>query len=374
MNGLVGLDRSPCCCICSAFRTAPGRCKAFDEIVAKHKPCMDWLKAHGKTTEWLRLRLLEEIDTYALTKDPGLQKLMESRGGIPYERQVYSLLISYGKVPAQSQHIDMVYPLYQGVLLLTPSPPTHVFPVQNVLNMSVEKLEVEDFVDLLGDRLGSLLSSAARNDLVKAIRADEDAVLLIERYGWLYALGRDKLNAYKQVIHWMPGEGEPFCGYVGLPGSVIHRGPPCAAFRLALFASYGQATDEPYKDSVQYTAPSLHANLSDMIYERLKTREAKQLFLDVGMQLLAEGGGSGPDDFLQYGADSSTWNPAKVTEGLLLATIQAHAVQKAYSHADSLGSRGRKTRPRVGEKHSLNAKEAYLDEKSSALDTLSFLK
>jgi hypothetical protein len=88
--------------------------------------------------KWIRDRLLEEMDAYALIKAPCLRKLRESKGGVPYERQVYSLLISYGDVPAQSLNIDMAYPLYQGVLLLlTPSPPTQVFSLQNDLHIDM---------------------------------------------------------------------------------------------------------------------------------------------------------------------------------------------------------------------------------------------
>lgn len=305
-----------------------------------HKPLVDWLVARNKTVEWMRDRLLEEMDTYALTKDPCLQKLMESRGGIPYERQVYSLLISYGKVPAQSLHIDMAYPLYQGVLLLTPSPPTHVFPVQNVLNMNVKKLEVEDFVDLLCKRSTSPLSRAGRSDLVRAIRNDKHAAFLVEHFGWLYASTDAKMEAHKQATDLMPGQGSPYCGYLGLPGSVIHRGPACDAFRLSLFVAYGQASDEPYNPDVQFTAPALHAFLSDLIFERMKTCEARWTFLRAGMQLLAEDD-AGPADFLQYGDDSGPWNLTKVSNGKLLATAQARFLEKLRLHVDSLGGKKR---------------------------------
>jgi hypothetical protein len=324
---------------------------------------MDWLKEHGKSTEWLRLRLLEEFDTYALTKDPSLQKLMESRGGIPYERQVYSLLISYGKVPAQSLHIDMVNPLYQGVLLLTPSPPTHVYPVQNVLNMNVEKLEVEDFVNLLCERSPSPVSTDARNDLVKAILDDTGARSLVERFGWLFASAKDKLIASKQVTDQLPGKGSPFCGYVGFPGSVIHRGPPCDRFRMALFVSLGQASDKPYEDDGQHTAPSLHAALSNLIYDKMKNPEAQWAFLQVGTQLTAEDA-AGATDFMQYGDEGavSTCNPAEVSVGLVLATAQARFQQKLRLHAESLQ---RKMRSR---KRSRSAEEAFVNELQSIID------
>lgn len=115
----------------------PTQSRVLYEVLRMHRPLKEWLKDHNKTMEWLRDRLLEEMDTYVLTKDPCLQKPMKSRGGIPYGRQACSLLISYGPVLAESLHIDLASPLYRGLLLLTPTPPIHVFPVQNDLKMNV---------------------------------------------------------------------------------------------------------------------------------------------------------------------------------------------------------------------------------------------
>jgi hypothetical protein len=223
--------------------------------------------------KWIRDRLLEEMDAYALIKDPCLRKLRESKGGVPNERQVYSLLISYGGVPAQSLHIDIAYPLYQGVmLLLTPSPPTQVLPLQNDLDVSkaphidtayplcqgvllltpspsthalphqhvldtskADKLEVKDFVDLLCRRLTSPISDDAKAEMVRAIRSDVDAVELVEKYGLLFAPTVATLRAHRNATEQLPGQGRaPICAF---PGSVIHQGPalrqvPDGAVRL----------------------------------------------------------------------------------------------------------------------------------------------
>jgi hypothetical protein len=303
-----------------------------------YKPLKKWLKDRYKKKEWIRDRLLEEMDTYALTKDPYLQRLMKSRGGVPYVRQVNSLLISYGTVPAQSSHIDMVGPLYQTVLLLTSSPPTEVFPVQNLMNTQSEKLGVEDFVALVCRWSGSNVTVTVRDDMIRAIRSVRAAVDLIEQYGWLFATTDTKAQAHREAKERMPGQGAPVCGYLGFPGSVIHRGPACAEFRLSAFASYGQASDEPYDEDVQHTAPSLYANLSDLIFERMKTREAQLEFQRVGSALLSEEA-AGPADFFKfdkYGDDISKWNPEEVSAGHLMGAAHARFVKMWTDDLDML--------------------------------------
>jgi hypothetical protein len=85
---------------------------------------------------------------------------------------------------SKALHIGMAYPLNQGVLPLTPNPSTHVFPLKHVLDTSkTDKLEVADFVDLLCRRLSSPMSDDAKADMVQAIRSHVDAVELVEKYG-----------------------------------------------------------------------------------------------------------------------------------------------------------------------------------------------
>jgi hypothetical protein len=304
------------------------QCRVFYEILRMHSPLKEWLKHHNKTLGWVRNRLLEEMDTYVLAKDPSLQKLVMSRGGIPYERQACSLIISYGHVPAESPRIELAYPLYQGLLHLAPGPAPHVFPVQNDLKMNISKLEVEDFVDLICRRVLSPITDEASADMVRAIRSSPGATRLVEQYGWLFATVDTKRRAHREATERMPGQGGPLCGYVGFPGSVIHGGPPCDTFQLALSAAYGQASDEPYDPESRITASALHAMLSDLILDGMMMSPAPMsTFLQVGRQLLFEVQ-DGLSDFFQYGDHWSTWNPENVSGGLLMATAQARFFEK----------------------------------------------
>lgn len=135
---------------------------------------------------------------------------------------------------SKALHIGMAYPLNQGVLPLTPNPSTHVFPLKHVLDTSkTDKLEVADFVDLLGRRLSSPMSDDAKADMVQAIRSHVDAVELVEKYGWLaFRADRRKAASAPRSHGAVPRTKRSHFAGVGDPPGPALRQVPDGAVRL----------------------------------------------------------------------------------------------------------------------------------------------
>ena len=238
----------------------PNRCGFFKKLVNKH--CKDWLKSVGKTPEWLRARLIQEMDYYVLQKDETVQALQHKKGS--YQGKTFSLLVSYDDVGPQAVHIDMVYPSYQGCMLLTPGPVTDVFPVQNILDIPLDgdgnaRRDAEVFAKLMGlwiQRSPDCFESTLVEAILSAeANEDVDVPQFVRDYGSVMAPWPVMLRANESLPFSLASQArrEDVLGYVGFVGSVVHRAPSAKGLRVVFFSSYTPPSAKKYDPDSQFT-------------------------------------------------------------------------------------------------------------------------
>jgi hypothetical protein len=239
-------------------RTKKLSCYAFSKIISLKLGT--WLKSIGREAEWVRERLIAEMDSFALEQDANMKRLVKEYG--EYQGQVHSLLVTFGSVEMQMIHIDMRFPNYQSVLYLTEGPPTHVFPVQCHLGLKTEEgVSVEQYVDWLLKELFDY--QGAREALVSAIKSNSELEQFVRDYGILGA----PMAVLKDAEHKVSGnacaegEEEVFKGYCGFVGGWPHCGPSSAGFRAVMFSSYSPHGGEAYDAEFQVNPITLLTNV-----------------------------------------------------------------------------------------------------------------
>jgi hypothetical protein len=232
-----------------------------------------WLKTIGRDAEWVRERLIQEMDRYALTLDANLQKLVNEFG--EYQGQVHSLLITFGHVLLQMIHIDMKFPNYQSVFYLSAGPVTHVFPAHRQLGlMTAEGVSPEQYVDWMMLELFDY--EEGREALVAAIKSLPGVEQLIRDYGILGApMSVLKSSEHKFQGHPVSGCQDGFFkGYCGFVGGWPHCGPSSDGFRAVMFSSYSPKGSEAYDATFQINPSTLVTSVKDTIQGVLQRQGA----------------------------------------------------------------------------------------------------
>ena len=146
-----------------------------------------------------------------------------------YKFSNFSLIVSYGSVPAQAPHLDLVGPNFQFILVLTDgSPSTNVYDLQE-----------EDRIRLVKDlrqvwnkeRLENHDGEMFPSNLVQVMQDSPDIVDFLADYG-------DVLhsNAFIKAVEKRQ-DSLPAGTVLSLPGGVMHAGPASSCYRAVLFFS-----------------------------------------------------------------------------------------------------------------------------------------
>jgi hypothetical protein len=215
-----------------------------------------WLKEIKRKPEWVREKLIAGMDGFVLEKDDNMQRLKAKFGA--YEGRVHSLLVTFGRVEMQMIHIDMLFPNYQGVLLLTEGPGTHVFPVHQKHGLAEgDGVSVEQYADWLWSEIWGFAGRAA---FVAAINRCPDLAELVKEYG---ILGVPLPDLKASEVKVSTGEQCTLKGYFGFPGSWPHCGPACEGFRAVMFSSYcpKSESEKAYDPNIQYSPFTLFSEV-----------------------------------------------------------------------------------------------------------------
>lgn len=146
----------------------------------------------------------QRILSYAATsaaEDPRLE------GGLNYQFGNFSLIVSYGQVPAQAPHIDVVKPNHQFGLIVTDGAQGTLVPEK--LETKVRKVD-----DLIGiwQKLGVEFGLELPSKLAIALRADATVRKLVASFG-------DVLLPQKNLITWWDAQAfQPEAFYLS-PGT-----------------------------------------------------------------------------------------------------------------------------------------------------------
>lgn len=161
----------------------------------------------------------------------------------------FSIICTFGDVVEQQPHIDVVYPNYQYILMISnDSPGTKVYaPNQWYGNITVPN-NIKDL--LYPDMDPQLVQKMYENQYIRQ---------LIKQYGNSMFTKQHLLRVdYKilDVVHKDYDDANMTTGTVlSLPGSVIHAGPASSAFRAAMF--YSATPNAKQIHNTQYTNMTL---------------------------------------------------------------------------------------------------------------------
>jgi hypothetical protein len=266
----------------------------FWKILYECQECRKWMSNKKLDPFDVGRALVKALDKRALEHDELVKKLSAVRKK-KYQPGAKSLLISFGEVPGQALHIDMVYPLVQASLNMTNTRPTEVYPVQDqlsVLNWEETGMPVDLFINLLQNRVRKRLSVADKSVLIEIIRENKDIVDSISQYGWLIVsqpekmAARSKLEESMEEVVGMEWEAVSQSGYFSFAGSIIHAAPPVYAkgrergkLRMVLFGSFHAEGDDPYDKKSQETAPSWFTGFLVYVFSHIKVNQSLKLFL-----------------------------------------------------------------------------------------------
>ena len=212
----------------------------------------------------------QRIVTYATTsaaEDPRLE------GGFNYQFGNFSLIVSYGRVPAQAPHIDVVKPNHQFGLIVTDG-------VQGTLVPEKLETRVRNVDDLLAiwQNLGAEFGLELPTKLAIALRADSTVRKLVASFG-------DVLLPQKNFDH-MVGCPSLLAGSIlSLPGNQVHGAPGITddnSFRAIIFFSAwptGTIAVDAYDADTQYTGSLLTGHIVDLLWCQPNIGYNERLFL-----------------------------------------------------------------------------------------------
>jgi len=227
------------------------RFEIFLQARSKVSTVFDWIASEmieqGKVNEGYTTpqKIKDTIFNYAKSqakKDSRLKNHV-------YKFDNFSLLVSYGKVDAQFEHIDLLQPNHQfGLVVTDKSHGTIVYkpayPVRNVQQLK------QAWKDLPGS-------------VAKAIQNNHIARHLVEQFGDVLCPQIQEVSPMARTL-----KTGTLCS---LPGSIIHAGPACRKFRAVLFFSAwpeNHAAAE-YNPDTQYFAPLLCCDLVSLLWSQL---------------------------------------------------------------------------------------------------------
>jgi hypothetical protein len=230
----------------------------------------------------------------ALTSMPYSTKANSSRNSLSYSSSKmqydknkvlycnFSLITSYGEVQEQQQHIDLQYPNFQyGLIITDQSPGTNVFlaaqSIQTVQHMKeyvwkdippaiYTAMKQNAFVLSILDRFGDVLCPNIQQ--IHELSYHGRSVHSPPAAGNVTPVQEDDA---KQVLDHLPSHKLPAGTLLCLPGSEIHAGPACSAYRSVLFFSAcpDVTTIVPYHPDTQYSAPLLCCDIIASIWSNV---------------------------------------------------------------------------------------------------------
>ena len=226
---------------------------AFDEITKQMPPDT-------------KRRILSYAATSA-AEDPRLE------GGLNYQFGNFSLIVSYGQVPAQAPHIDVVKPNHQFGLIVTDGAQGTLVPEK--LETKVRKVE-----DLIGiwQKLGVEFGLELPPKLAIALRADATVRKLVASFG-------DVLLPQKNFDHMVGCPNLPAGSILSLPGNQVHGAPginDADAFRAIIFFSAwptGSIAVSAYDADTQYTGSVLSGHFVNLLWCQPNIGYNERLFL-----------------------------------------------------------------------------------------------
>ena len=212
----------------------------------------------------------QRILAYATTsaaEDPRLE------GGFNYQFGNFSLIVSYGRVPAQAPHIDVVNPNHQFGLIVTDGAQGTLVP---------EKLEtrVSNVDDLLAiwEKLAAEFGLELPTKLAIALRADSTVRKLVASFG-------DVLLPQKNFDHMVGCPTLSAGSILSLPGNQVHGAPGIIdddSFRAIIFFSAwptGTIAVDAYDADTQYTGSLLSGHIVDLLWCQPNIGYNERLFL-----------------------------------------------------------------------------------------------
>lgn len=246
---------------------------------------------------WIRNQILLKVDQFVLEWDDNAKALMERRGEGSYVGKVYSLIVSYGHVPAQEYHIDQAYPHYFASLsLTTEGKGTTVVPVQNKLGIPPGQLTPERALEQMFKMVTPRSDKDLPRRFLAAIKEYDDKTATYEslgdleiplqkvlsEYGWLMTSNETRNECL------IPSVESNDLGYTGMPGSVIHCGPEFDRFRGTVFSAYCLVSDKPYNYNFQLNAGKFVLSFFKMREFLEKDKEAQQFLRDLYKVVVAQ--------------------------------------------------------------------------------------
>ena len=212
----------------------------------------------------------QRIVTYATTsaaEDPRLE------GGFNYQFGNFSLIVSYGRVPAQAPHIDVVKPNHQFGLIVTDG-------VQGTLVPEKLETRVRNVDDLLAiwQNLGAEFGLELPTKLAIALRADSTVRKLVASFG-------DVLLPQKNFDHMVGCPSLSAGSLLSLPGNQVHGAPGITddnSFRAIIFFSAwptGTIAVDAYDADTQYTGSLLTGHIVDLLWCQPNIGYNERLFL-----------------------------------------------------------------------------------------------
>jgi hypothetical protein len=268
------------------------KCRAFNTVLACHGG--DFLAKIKKPLWWIRNQILLKVDQFVLEWDENAKALMERRGMGNYVGKVFSIIVSFGRVPAQEYHLDQAYPHYFASLSFTTNGKgTTVVPVQNELQIPLGQLTPEKGLALMFGMVtprsealfGRFMAAITEFDVKTATTLGELEIplqqMLVE-YGWLMTQNQTR---NKCLIPSVESDG---LGYTGLPGSVIHCGPEFDGFRATLFSDYCLDGEEAYNDNFQLNAGKFVLSFFKMREFLEENEEAREFLEDLYHVVVAQ--------------------------------------------------------------------------------------
>jgi hypothetical protein len=225
------------------FLPEKDRRSAFKEVMQEFSAV--WLDSKGVSANWIADQLIKMMNDYVLEKDQAMKDLVQTHGGVKYVGRVYSLIVSYGKVDAQTIHIDCLYPDYLGAMLLTPGPKTVLFPVHKELGIRAGEMTCKDFAKLVCERMPDQLKNL-EEELAEEFAKCKETTQLIEACGYSLASNEVRERAKARLLASNPVLADTQPGYLGMLGSTCHCGPAAYKPRVVLFSTYTQEADKRY--------------------------------------------------------------------------------------------------------------------------------
>eukprot|EP00977_Amphora_coffeiformis_P002476 scaffold464_cov181-Amphora_coffeaeformis.AAC.14 len=163
----------------------------------------------------------------------------------PFKFGNFSLICSYGRVPAQAPHVDLLPPNHQFAVILTgDSPSTIMYDVKNRVQSMEDLKRLWQSMEREGEE------PSFPSCLAQALETSSDVTSLLKDFGDVLHSSADFPRVQRGLDHVLPGT------VLSLPGGVTHAGPATNSFRAVLFFSAVPIDNQQleYNPDVQFSS------------------------------------------------------------------------------------------------------------------------